>query len=349
MTTDDSQSFTLPADAPVLVTGATGFTGHHLVGRLLECGAKVRATARESSSLDAFRGMPIEWRVGTLHDEAYVRDAVRGVEYVFHLASNYRQTYGSAQEHQDIHVVSTQHLARAAAAEASFKRFVHVSSVGVHGHIEHPPASETHPFAPGDIYQRSKLEGEQWLLRFAREHGLPAVVVRPAAIYGPGDRRLFKVFKMATWRVVPLVGFGPCLYHLIHVDDLVDFMLLIARHEAALGEAFICAGPEPISIKTFVQYVGAYYGVRNRFVRVPATPLVAAAVVCDRVCRVLRVQPPLYPRRVAFFTKDRAFDTSKMEQVLGFRARRGNEEGIVETAKWYVEQGWIDLEKGASS
>jgi nucleoside-diphosphate-sugar epimerase len=224
-----------------------------------------------------------------------------------------------------------------------------VSTVGVHGHVDSPPADESHPFAPGDIYQRSKLEGEQWILAYARESGLPAVVVRPAAIYGPGDRRLFKVFKMATSPIVPLVGFGRCLYHLVHVDDLVDFMVLVAEHPAAAGEAFICAASEPITIEEFVRVVGRHLGVRNRFVRIPAAPLMGAAIVCDRVCKALKVNPPLYPRRVAFFTNDRSFDTTKMQQRLNFRPQRGNEEGIRATADWYIEQGWLPPRKEGSA
>jgi len=327
--------------ATVLVTGGTGFTGRHLLRRLAENGMRVRATAQETSSREGLEDLPIDWRVGLLHDEAFARSCVEGAAYVFHLASNYRQSHGSEEEHRNIHVVSTRNLARAAAAQASFRRFVHVSTVGVHGHIDGPPAGENHPFAPGDVYQRSKLEGEQWILSHARETGLPAVVVRPAAIYGPGDRRLFKVFKMATSPIVALVGFGRCLYHLIHVDDLVDFLLLVAEHPAAAGEAFICAAAAPITIEDFVRVVGRHLGVRNRFVRIPAAPLMAAAVVCDRVCQVLHVKPPLYPRRVAFFTKDRAFDTTKMQQRLQFSAKRGNAEGIRETADWYIDQGWL--------
>jgi len=335
--------------ATVLVTGGTGFTGRHLLRRLVERGMRVRATARETSSREGLEELPIDWRVGALHDAAFVRSCVEGVEYIFHLASNYRQSHGSEEDHRNIHVVSTQHLAGAASEQAAFKRFVHVSTVGVHGHVDKPPADENHPFSPGDIYQRSKLEGEQWILADARESGLPAVVVRPAAIYGPGDRRLFKVFKMATSPIVPLVGFGRCLYHLIHVDDLVDFMLLVSEHPAAVGEAFICAAPEPITIQDFVRVVGKHLGVRNHFVRIPAAPLMAAAIVCDRVCKVLNVDPPLYPRRVAFFTNDRWFDTTKMQQRLQFRTQRGNEEGIRATADWYIEQGWLPPGKETST
>jgi dihydroflavonol-4-reductase len=339
----------MPSGATVLVTGGTGFTGRHLLRRLVEHGMRVRATARETSSREGLEDLSIDWRVGRLHDEAFVGSCAEGVEYVFHMASNYRQGHGSEEDHRNIHVVSTQHLARVASMQAAFKRFVHVSTVGVHGHVENPPADEGHPFSPGDIYQRSKLEGERWILAYARESGLPAVVVRPAAIYGPGDRRLFKVFKMATSPIVPLVGFGQCLYHLIHVDDLVEFMLLVAEHPAAAGEAFICAASEPITIEDFVRIVGGHLGVRNRFVRIPAAPLMAAAIVCDRVCKALKVTPPLYPRRVAFFTKDRAFDTTKMQKRLNFRARRGNEDGIRATADWYIAQGWLPPKKEGSA
>jgi dihydroflavonol-4-reductase len=326
-----------------LVTGATGFTGQYLVRQLAQCGVRIRATAREHSSRQGLADIPVDWRTGNLHDARFVREAVQGVDYIFHLASNYRRPGQSEKAHRDVHVVSTQLLAREASSQPGFKRFVHVSTIGVHGHIDNPPADETYRFAPGDSYQRTKLEAEQWLAAFARDSGLPAVVVRPAAIYGPGDRRLLKLFRMATWPVVPLVGYGRGLYHLIHVEDLAEMLMHAAVHPAAPGEAFICAAGEPLPIASIIRQAASAYGLQNRFVRVPAWPLEIAARVCNDVCRVLQVEPPLHPRRIAFFTKDRAFNASKMQRVLGFTPRVNHEEGIARTARWYAEQGWVQL------
>lgn len=330
-----------PKGSRVLVTGATGFTGSVLVRKLCEAGAQVRAIARPSSRIESLQGLPVEWVRGDVFDPGTVARAVPGCTHVFHVAAAYREAGLSDETYRQVHVVSTQLLAEAAAREPGFQRFVHVSTVGVHGHIEHPPADETHPFAPGDIYQRTKAEAELWLRDFAGARGLPFTIIRPAAIYGPGDRRLLKVFRMAAKPVFILLGRGRCLYHLIHVEDLADAMIVAAVHPAAAGEAFICGNPEPVTLEQMGRVIAGALGRRTRVVRLPAWPFFLAADVCEALCRPLRLSPPIYRRRVAFFTKDRAFNTRKLRDCLGFTPARSNEAGLIETARWYKEHGWL--------
>lgn len=328
-------------DRTVLVTGASGFTGAVLVRRLLDAGARVRAIARASSDVSVLAGVPVEWFRGEVYDEATVAKAAEGVEYIFHVAAAYRQAGIEDAEYQRVHVESTKLLAEAALKSPKFKRFVHVSTVGVHGHIESPPANEQSPFNPGDQYQRTKLEAEQWLHDFARARALPYAVIRPAAIYGPGDRRLFKIFKLASRPFFPVLGFGKCFYHLIHVEDLVSALILAAVHPAAQGQAFICGNCEPVRLVEMARWVAAELGSGFTVVRLPAWPFFLLGGLCELVCKPLGLEPPIYRRRVAFFTKDRAFDTSKIRNLLGFSEKLSNREGVVATTRWYVEQGWL--------
>ena len=331
----------LPAGARVLVTGATGFTGQALLRKLCARPLRVRALARGSSARDGLADLPVEWITGQVYDPGTVQTAMAGVEYVFHVAAAYRDPGIADAEYRRVHVDSTRLLAEAAARQPGFRRFVHVSTVGVHGHIEHPPADETAPFHPGDIYQRTKAEAETWLHGFAREQGLPYAVLRPAAIYGPGDRRLLKVFRMANAPVFVLLGRGRCLYHLIHVDDLTEALIRAAWHPAALGEAFICGNPAATPLAEMGRIIAAELGRPFRPVRLPAAPFFALAALTEAVCRPLHVAPPLYRRRVAFFTKDRSFDTRKIRARLGFACRWEAEAGLRATARWYREHGWL--------
>ncbi|MEI6564952.1 MAG: NAD-dependent epimerase/dehydratase family protein [bacterium] len=331
-----------PPGTVALVTGATGFTGSVLTRKLCESGVRVRAIARSSSNKDAFKGLPVEWVEGNVYDPVVVERAVAGVEYIFHIAAAYREA-GIAQDiYRKVHVDSTQLLARAALNNPGFKRFVHVSTVGVHGHIEHPPANEAYPFSPGDIYQDTKAEAELWLRDFAPKHGLPFTVIRPAAIYGPGDRRLLKIFKMAVWPVFPVLGRARGqLYHLINVEDLVRIFILAARHPQAEGEVFIGGDPCALTLADIVGIIAGEYGRKARMVRIPAWPFFGMAAVCEAVCKPFGIAPPIYRRRVAFFTKDRSFDTSKLRNRLGFQYSRTTEQGLRETARWYREKGWV--------
>lgn len=331
----------LEPTAPLLVTGATGFTGQVLVKKLCDRGMKVRAIARPSSSRDALKGYPIEWITGQVYDPEVVSRAMTGVSYVFHLAAAYRQAGIQDREYHRVHVESTERIAKAALTTPGFRRFVHVSTVGVHGHIEHPPADETAPFAPGDIYQRTKAEAEIWLHAYARGNGLPYTVIRPAAIYGPGDQRLLKVFKMAQAPFFILLGRGPCLYHLIHVDDLAEAIIRAAWHPAANGEAFICGDPQPTPLAEMGRIIASELGRPFRVLRIPAGPFFLLADITEAICKPLHIAPPIYRRRVAFFTKDRAFNTAKLRQKLGFTYGWATESGLRATARWYREQGWL--------
>ncbi len=331
----------IPGGTRVLVTGATGFTGSILTRKLVRAGLEVHAIARPSSNLSELSDLPIHWHRGNVFDEAVVNEAAQGVSYIFHVAAAYREAKHADTMYRRVHVVSTQLLARAALKNPGFKRFVHVSTVGVHGHIANPPADELYSMSPGDIYQQTKADAEVWLRDFAQKQPLPYTVIRPAAIYGPGDTRLLKFFRMASRRTLFLLGHGQCLYHLIHVDDLTNIMILAATHPASLNEIFICGNQDCVTLDQMARIVAGELGNRFRVVRLPAFPFFLAADVCEWLCRKAGIEPPIHRRRLAFFTKDRSFNTSKLREKLGYQARYSNEAGLIQTTRWYCERGWL--------
>jgi dihydroflavonol-4-reductase len=331
----------IPEGTPVLVTGATGFTGTVLVRKLVEAGLKISAVARSSSNLEPLKNLPVTWFRGEVFDENIMRQALQGQEYVFHVAAAFREAKSVEQDYWNVHVKSTQIIAENILQNKSFKRLVHISTFGVHGHIAHPPATEEYPFGPGDGYQRTKLEAEIWLNDFARKNNINYTIIRPAAIYGPGDRRLLKLFKMATKPFFPLLGKGKCMYHLVHVEDLTNAFIIAATHPDAQGETFVIGGDEAIPVADIAQIIAEFFKVNSRVVRLPIGPFFLIADVCEFVCKPFKIEPPIYRRRVAFYSKDRHFDVSKMRNVLGYTPKFSNKEGLIQTAEWYVQQGWM--------
>ena len=334
-----------PAGASALVTGASGFTGSALVRRLVERGVRVTAIARPGSRLDHLADADVTWVRGEVDDAETIAAAAAGAEYVFHLAAAYREARRSEADYRRVHVTSTERLAACVARRSGFRRFVHVSTIGVHGHIADPPADEHAPFRPDDDYQRTKAAAEEWLHEFAAAERLPYTVIRPCAIYGPGDRRLWKLFRLVQWGVFPLLGRGRGLYHLIHVEDLVTALMRAAVHPAAAGESFIAGNPEWTTLEHIARVIAGALGRRVRVVRLPAAPFTVAAAACEAACRPLGFEPPLHRRRVAFYTKDRAFDTSKLRRMLGFTPAHETDAGLIETARWYVDQGWLSASR----
>ncbi len=325
----------------VLVTGATGYTGTVLVKRLLEAGVKVRAIARSSSDLSPFSKMDVQWIRGEVFDPETIQRAMADIQYVFHVAAAFREAKSTEQDYWNVHVGSTQLLCEAALKQPNFKRFVHVSTMGVHGHIVNPPGDENSAFAPGDGYQRTKAEADTWIKEFGARTHLPYTTIRPCAIYGPGERRLLKLFKMASKSYFPILGKGKCWYHLVHVEDLVGAMIRSAVAEKAVGEAFIVGASEPIQLEEMAAIIAKVYGNKIRIIRLPITPFFIAGDLCELLCKPFKIEPPIYRRRVAFYSKDRNFSTRKMRDVLGYIPQFENEAGIVESAHWYREHGWL--------
>ncbi len=324
-----------------LVTGATGFTGSVLVKQLHEAGARIRAIARATSRREHLAHLPIEWIEGDVYSPEAIAKATKDVEYVFHVAAAYREAGIADEIYTKVHVTSTELLVSALAQEKNLKRLVHVSTVGVHGHIEHPPGNENTPYHPGDQYQRTKLEGELLLRKKGTALKIPWTVIRPAAIYGPGDKRLLKMFKLASKPVLPVIGYGKCLYHLIHVEDLSRAIIQSAVTQGAVHEAFIIGNIEPYPLIEMASTISQELGKKLRVLRIPAWPIFMLADLCEVVCKPFGIEPPLYRRRVAFFTKDRAFDTSKMQQILGFISTLTNKDGVIETTRWYRDNRWL--------
>jgi nucleoside-diphosphate-sugar epimerase len=325
----------------VLVTGATGFTGTHLTRRLVEAGHRVVAFVRASSDTEELDALGVDVRVVDIRDHSEVARAFDSFDRVYHIAAAFRTQHAEPDEFRRVNVDATAHLL-ASARECGVGRFVHCSTVGVQGEIKDPPATEEHPFCPGDLYQKTKLEGE----RLARDQmgrigGPEITIVRPVGIYGPGDLRFLKLFRLIARGRAVMVGSGEVLYHLTYVDDLVRGMLLAGEHPEASGETFTLGGAEYTTLNQFTAMIADALDVKPLRLRVPYGPVYLASVVCDRLCRAVGISPPLYPRRVEFFSKDRAFDISKARTVLGYEPRVDLREGLRRTAEWYRREGLL--------
>jgi len=328
-------------DRLVLVTGATGFTGRVLTHKLLDAGARVRVIARKSSDTGDLAARDVEWFRGDVFDPEVIERAVDKVEYIFHLAAAFREEKSTDDDFRAVHLDSTQLMVNKVLGSEQFKCFVHVSTVGVHGHIEVDRADEDYRFSPGDGYQRTKLEGEQWIKKFGDENNFPYTIIRPAPIFGPGDMRLLKIFRMVKKGYLLMLGKGKGMYHLVHVEDLTNTILLSGLEKAALGQALIAASDDPISIEDMSKVIAKKLGLKVRTVRLPIQPFYWASDICSVICPPLGIQPPIYRRRVDFYTKDRQFTNQKIKETLNYKFIYDNDKGLEETAFWYRDQGLL--------
>ncbi len=324
----------------VLVTGATGFTGGHLARHLAHFGSDVTIVARDRARAGDLTASGISVVEGDIRDRAAVERAARSTEVIYHLAAIYRQAGLPDSEYRAVNADAVR-IVIEAAASAGVRRVVHCSTVGVHGDVEHPPANEDAPLKPGDVYQQTKLEGEQVARDAGAKTGVEVVIARPTGIYGPGDRRLLKLFAGVARRRFLILGSGRIFYHLTYIDDLVEGFRLCGEVNRAAGRTYILAGAEVTTLNELAALIAAEAGVRPPRLHAPVWPFWIAGAMCEALCAPFGIEPPLYRRRVDFFTKSRAFDITRARQELGYDPKVSLREGIRRTLAWYREAGWI--------
>ena len=324
----------------VLITGASGLIGGAVARRLRRAGVPVRALVRPTSAVAELKEIGARLAVGDVRDAAAVEAAAAGTSCIFHFAGLLGAAGLPDRDYADVHVGGTANVL-AAAAKHGVGRVVHGSTIGVHGNVLEVPCHEDTPFNPGDLYQRTKLEGER-LARAAAERGQPVTIVRPASVYGPRDRRLLKLFQLLRRGRFVMFGDGRSRWHPIYIDDLVDGLLLAAERPEARGRTYILAGPRHVALAEWIAEVARAVGGREPRLRLPYPLLHAASALCEAACRPFGVEPPLHRRRASFFVNERAFTSRRAEDELGFRPKVDIPEGVGRTASWYRELGLLD-------
>ncbi|HEX2140154.1 MAG TPA: NAD-dependent epimerase/dehydratase family protein [Woeseiaceae bacterium] len=326
----------------VAISGATGFLGSHLVRRFLADGHSVAALAR---SPDKASQVPdaADAVVGDIADPEAVGRLVDRAEVVIHTVSNFRVASGPPESYRQINVEGTRNILEAAMA-ANVSRFVHCSTIGVHGHVAVTPGDENAPYNPGDLYQETKLEAEQLVRSRVGTTGTEIVVVRPCSMYGPGDLRMLKMFRMlAKGRFFKV---GPCRenFHAAFIDDVVEGFLAAATRPGIDGEVFIVGGERFLPLDEYIDTAARAVGAAPPKLRLPYGAMHAAAWACERLCVPLGVEPPLHVRRVRFFRNNRAFSIEKARRLLGFEPRVALEDGMRRTVDWYRSCGLLPAE-----
>ncbi len=326
----------------LLVTGVTGFIGSRLAPRLVERGYAVRglALARNESEKAAARELDasgVEFTLGSVTDPDVVREAARGAEAAIHLAAAQAEMNVPDQHYRDVNVDGVRALLEAC-REAGVRRVVHASTIGVYG-VPNGVVNESTPCAPANIYGRSKLEGEEVARQGNGE--VETVVIRVPEIYGPGDRRLLKLFGPVKRGRFPIIGNGLNIHQPMYVYDLIDGLTRALTVPEAAGQLFVFGGPEELTTNEMAAKVAAAVGVDPPRLRLPMAPLLLVATIMEKTLRPLGIQPPLHRRRLDFYRKSFRIDANKARDVLQFEPATAFEAGAVATAQWYEEQGLI--------
>lgn len=319
----------------ILITGAGGFIGSHLVDSQLEKGHDVRAVDLHLEQIQHQSAHPrLEAIQGDITDADLVRDLVAGVEIVYHLASAHLDMRLSEAHYRHVNVDATLSLLEAA-EQAGVKRFVHCSSVGVIGHVKNPPADETTECVPGNIYGQTKLEGERAALDFTRRTGFQVVVARPAWVYGPRCPRTQKIMRALSKGRFPIFGKGENMRHPVYISDAVIGLERCAAADNVSGEIFIIAGESPVTAKGLIKVMSDQLGVRPPSIVLPLGLGKLVGFSLETVFKLLKKQPPFSRRSLEFFLDHNAYDIRKAKQMLGYHPEIDLNTGMQKTVQWY--------------
>jgi nucleoside-diphosphate-sugar epimerase len=318
-----------------LVTGGGGFLGSHVVEALLGEGAAVRALVRATNVSRWLAERGAELVVGDVTHSEVQAAACEGCDVVVHAASLVTEVAVPDSEYFRVNAEASEELARRA-AQCGVKRFVFVSSTSVHRPNSGRPLDETTAVDPEDAYGASKADAERRLAVVAAQTGLTLVVVRPSRIYGPRDGSLGRVFRAIDRRRFWMVGPCDAKVDFVYVTDVVAALCHAATRGAGV---YLVGGPERVTLERFFTEIAAAFGRGLPRLRLPLRPTMLAAAIIARAYMAVGREPPVAPKRFAFFRNGRVVDASRARRDLGYVPAVHAREGIARTVRWYRETG----------
>jgi nucleoside-diphosphate-sugar epimerase len=334
----------------ILITGAAGFIGSHLVDRLLSKGvtpSQLRLLIAPWDSLENLSHLDlskIEIVKADVRNKKKMKLICEGMNYVYHLAAKIDFDGSSYHEYKSVNVMGTRNLLDACSNQP-IKKFVFYSSIGVFGlpagvgNIE--GWDETHPKTYSNWYGRSKWEAELCVVKAHKEHNLPYAIIRPASVYGPREKgptlALFKAIKNGKFL---LIGNGENKMHYVFVGDLVEATYLAAKSRKKSGD-YIIAGKEPSSLKTIVTTIGKVLDARIFPLHIP-TPIALCLSYCmEAAGKIVGISSPLFPSRVRTMTTTYYYTINKARRELTYSPEISIKKGLKLTGEWYISHGWL--------
>lgn len=328
-----------------LVTGATGFVGSHIAEKLKNEGEEVRALARSSSNSDFLKKIGVEVFNGDVTDYDSVKEAVKGIDKVYHAAAVTDEWVGK-KEAIKVNVEGTRNLLNAS-LENKVNRFIFVSTLGVmglrnHYGTENVPDYEKDDKKTSDNYIDTKIEAEKLVKIFYEQANLPTTILRPGFVYGPRDMKLIKriVEKLHSGKFA-FIGNGKNKLDIVYASNFTDAVILAAKTEKAIGQEYNVTDDNGIDMETFIFKIADLWGLPRpeKYVPVKVAKVITNIVECS--ARLLRKKTPpvLTKTRLKFMSLNLDFDISKTREELSYNPKINIGEGL------RITKQWIDTER----
>jgi 2-alkyl-3-oxoalkanoate reductase len=329
----------------LLVTGATGFVGSHVVDRALESGVRVRALVQRSSRIKRLQKQGVEWVSGSMLEPFSLKAALNDVTHVVHTAAKVGD-WGDVKAYRQVNVEGLESLLEAAADSETLERFVHISSLGVYPAGDHHGTDESHPLSKTGIdgYTLSKVEAEEELTRFVQREKIPAITLRPGFIYGPRDRTVLpRIIDRLRRGVVRYIGDGSTLLNNTYVGNLVDAVFLALEADNLIGEAFNIRDPRLVTKREFMETVASLGGFARPDRQVPLPMAKGVAAGWEWLWRTIGMDeaPLLSQATVKFLGYNLDYSIEKARRQLGYDPQVDFQDGMKATMAWFRQKGKV--------
>ncbi len=325
----------------VLITGAGGFIGSHLVDDQLAQGYQVTALDLNIDRLSDQSSNPnLKILKGDFHELSADEQVLEGHDICYHLASAHLETGVGEDYFWKVNVDHTLEFV-IRCHQAGIEHFIHCSTVGVYGDIQNPPADEESECHPDVAYERSKLAGETAVREYAEANDYELVVIRPAWVYGPRCPRTEKLFRSIKKGRFFYVGDGEKLRHPIYISDMLAGFNLASEFEGKPGEVYIIAGLKPATLKQLATGIAESLGVKPPSLILPRSIVWVGVSALELLSRATGMKVPFTRRSLKFYTGNTAFSIKKAETVLDFHPRIDLQDGLKMTAAWLREENRI--------
>lgn len=331
----------------ILITGAAGFIGSHLVDLLLEEGVPVNRLRLLIPTGESLKNLPKEkFDIvrGDIRDKKVIKKAMQGIDIIYHLAARIDFDGKSYEEYEIINVEGTQNLLDEC-INKKIKKFVFFSSIGVFG----LPAGignivnwdEKHPKTYTNFYGQSKLEGEERVVEAYEKWGIPYAIIRPASVYGPREQgptlALYKAIKNNQFI---MIGNGLNKMHYVYVKDLVKAARLAEQSPKKSGD-YIIAGAEPETLREIVKFISASIDKKVPNFYIPKNIALPLSYVLNSIGRLLGIKSPLFPSRVKTMTTTYFYNIKKAKAELGYNPKVNFKKGAEITGDWYIQNNLL--------
>ncbi len=332
----------------ILVTGANGFVGRHLIIALQQRGDGVRALSSPTGDTTWLEQHGIRVFRGDIRDQQSLTEPMRGVDAVVHLVAETKQKWGPMQSSYVINVTGTENVCRAA-IKARVRRLVHVSTSAIYDMgVGRPVTEDDLPRPLDDPYCFTKAQADYLVQRMIREDHLPAVIIRLGALLGPGDSVNFgRLAERVRAGKGIIVGSGNNAISFVYITDVVQGLLLALDSEQATGHIYNISNDSPLTQKQYLAAIAQEMGAAPPHIHVPYYPMYVAAYIAERITALSGYRiPPIATRHgIKILGEDGRLSVEKARNDLGYVPQVSIPEAVRLTVSWYKQQNSLIPEK----